>query len=86
MFAWAPIPPDMAHLGSLEFSKLLLSEAQVAVAPGVGFGEHGDGFVRIAVVENVHRTRQALRSIKSFLQRYRAGSLDNLDPGQRALG
>ena len=53
---------------------------------GVGFGEHGDGFVRIAVVENVHRTRQALRSIKSFLQRYRAGSLDNLDPGQRALG
>ncbi|MEQ9557742.1 MAG: LL-diaminopimelate aminotransferase [Rhodospirillales bacterium] len=86
MFAWAPIPEDMAHLGSLEFSKLLLSEAQVAVAPGVGFGEHGDGFVRIAVVENVHRTRQALRAIKSFMQRYRAGNLDNLDSGRRALG
>lgn len=86
MFAWAPIPEDMAHLGSLEFSKLLLSEAKVAVAPGVGFGEHGDGFVRIAVVENVHRTRQALRSIKTFLQRYRVGALDNLDPGRRAHG
>lgn len=86
MFAWAPIPEDMAHLGSLEFSKLLLSEAQVAVAPGVGFGEHGDGHVRIAVVENVQRTRQAVRSIKSFLSRYRAGNLDNLESARRALG
>jgi len=83
MFAWAPIPEDLAHLGSLEFSKLLLSEAQVAVAPGVGFGEHGDGFVRIAVVENVHRTRQAIRAIKSFLTRYRAGNLDNRDGARR---
>ena len=82
MFAWAPIPEDMAHLGSLAFSKLLLSEAQVAVSPGVGFGEHGDEHVRIALVENVHRTRQAIRSIKSFLSRYRAGNLDNQD-GQR---
>ena len=70
MFAWAPIPSAFAHLGSLEFSKLLLSEAQVAVAPGIGFGEHGDGFVRLALVENKHRTRQAVRSIKSFLDNY----------------
>jgi alanine-synthesizing transaminase len=67
MFAWAPIPGPFAHLGSIEFSKLLLSEAKVAVAPGIGFGEHGDGFVRIGLVENVHRTRQAIRNIKAFL-------------------
>ena len=70
MFAWAPIPPAFRHLGSMEFSKLLLREAKVAVAPGVGFGEHGDGHVRIGLVENVHRTRQAVRNIKSFLTRY----------------
>ena len=69
MFAWAPIPPAFAHLGSLEFSKLLLSEASVAVAPGLGFGEYGDNHVRIALVENKHRIRQALRNIKSFLSR-----------------
>jgi alanine-synthesizing transaminase len=67
MFAWAPVPPMFRHLGSLEFSKLLLSEAEVAVSPGVGFGEHGDGFVRIALVENRQRIRQAVRNIKSFL-------------------
>jgi alanine-synthesizing transaminase len=67
MFAWAPIPPAYAHLGSLEFSKLLLERAKVAVAPGIGFGEHGDGFVRIALVENTHRLRQAVRSIRAFL-------------------
>jgi alanine-synthesizing transaminase len=70
MFAWAPIPSAFRHLGSLEFAKLLLREAQVAVSPGAGFGEHGDSHVRIALVENVHRTRQALRSIKAFLARY----------------
>lgn len=70
MFAWAPIPPAFKHLGSVEFSKLLLSEAKVAVAPGIGFGEHGEGFVRIGLVENVHRTRQAVRTIKSFLGNY----------------
>lgn len=70
MFAWAPLPPAFKHLGSLEFSKLLLREAQVAVAPGIGFGEHGDDFVRLAVVENKHRTRQAIRSIKSFMDNY----------------
>jgi alanine-synthesizing transaminase len=66
MFAWAPIPEPFTHLGSLEFSKLLLAEAQVAVSPGLGFGEYGDGFVRLALVENRHRTRQAARNIKSF--------------------
>ncbi len=68
MFAWAPIPPAYAHLGSLAFSKLLLERAKVAVAPGIGFGEHGDGHVRIALVENTHRLRQAVRSIRGFLQ------------------
>jgi alanine-synthesizing transaminase len=67
MFAWAPIPEAFRHLGSLEFSKLLVEEADVAVAPGLGFGEHGDDFVRIALVENEHRIRQAARSIKRFL-------------------
>lgn len=67
MFAWAPIPPQYAHLGSVEFSKLLLAKAKVAVAPGIGFGEQGDGHVRIALVENTQRLRQAVRSIKSFL-------------------
>jgi alanine-synthesizing transaminase len=67
MFAWAPIPPAFRHLGSLEFSKLLIEHAEVAVAPGVGFGEHGDDYVRLAFVENEHRIRQAARSIKRFL-------------------
>lgn len=67
MFAWAPIPPRYAHLGSLEFSKLLMEKAKVAVAPGIGFGEYGDGHVRIALVENQHRLRQALRNIKQFM-------------------
>ncbi len=67
MFVWAPIPPDFAHLGALEFSKLLLRHARVAVAPGVGFGEYGEGFVRFALVENKHRIRQAVRSVKTLL-------------------
>lgn len=67
MFAWAPLPPSMEKVGSLEFSKLLLEKAGVAVAPGVGFGENGEGFVRIALVENEHRIRQAARAIKKFL-------------------
>ncbi len=68
MFAWAPIPPRYAHLGSVEFSKLLLARAKVAVAPGIGFGEHGDTHVRIALVENTQRLRQATRNIRAFLQ------------------
>ena len=67
MFAWAPIPEQFRHLGSLEFSKLLIEKADVAVAPGIGFGEHGDDYVRIALVENEHRIRQAARNIKRFL-------------------
>jgi alanine-synthesizing transaminase len=67
MFAWAPLPEAFRHLGSLEFSKLLIEHADVAVAPGVGFGEHGDDHVRLALVENEHRIRQAARNIKRFL-------------------
>jgi alanine-synthesizing transaminase len=79
MFAWAPIPPRFASLGSVEFSKLLLSRAKVAVSPGLGFGEQGDGHVRIALVENTHRLRQAVRNIRQFLH---AGS--NLVDGTTA--
>lgn len=68
MFAWAPLPPALAHLGSLEFSKQLLTHAKVAVAPGVGYGEDGEGFVRIAMVENEHRLRQAARNVKAYLK------------------
>jgi alanine-synthesizing transaminase len=67
MFAWAPIPAEFRKMGTLAFSKLLLERANVAVAPGVGFGEHGEGFVRIALVENNQRLRQATRNIKAFL-------------------
>jgi alanine-synthesizing transaminase len=68
MFAWAPLPPACAHLGSLEFSKQLLTHAKVAVAPGVGYGENGEGYVRIAMVENEQRLRQAARNVKRYLQ------------------
>ena len=74
MFAWVPIPDEFAHLGSLEFAKLLISEAAVAVAPGVGFGEYGDQYVRIALVENEQRLRQAARNIKKFLSAARLSS------------
>jgi alanine-synthesizing transaminase len=67
MFAWAPIPPAFQGIGSLAFSKLLLERANVAVSPGIGFGEYGEGFVRIALVENRQRLRQATRNIKAFL-------------------
>ena len=67
MFAWAPVPERFRQIGSLEFSKLLIEKADVAVAPGIGFGENGDGFVRIALVENEQRIRQAARNIGRFL-------------------
>ena len=67
MFCWAPLPPALAHLGSLEFTKQLLTHAGVAVAPGVGYGEDGEGFVRIAMVENEQRIRQAARNVKKYL-------------------
>ena len=69
MFVWVPIPQRFHNLGSLEFSKLLLTEAEVAVAPGIGFGEYGEGYVRLGLVENRHRIRQAVRNIKAFLGR-----------------
>ena len=65
MFAWAPIPEKFRPLGSLEFSKVLLKEADISVAPGIGFGEYGENFVRIGLVENEHRIRQAARNIKA---------------------
>ena len=68
MFAWAPLPPQFMEIGSLEFSKLLIQHAKVAVSPGVGFGEYGEGYVRIALVENPHRIRQAARNIRKFIQ------------------
>ncbi len=69
MFAWAPIPEQFKHLGSMEFSKLLLQEADIAVAPGIGFGEYGDDHVRIGLVENEQRIRQAARNLRRFLGR-----------------
>lgn len=68
MFAWAPLPPKYAHLGSVEFSKMLMLKAGVAVSPGVGFGDHGEGYVRMALVENEQRIRQAARNIKALMQ------------------
>ncbi len=68
MFAWAPIPPVFQPLGSLEFSTLLVEKAELAVSPGIAFGEHGEGFVRIALVENEQRIRQAARNVRRFLE------------------
>ena len=67
MFCWTPVPEPFKELGSVEFAKLLIEKADVAVSPGLGFGEYGEGFVRIALVENEHRIRQAARNIKKFL-------------------
>ena len=68
MFVWAPLPEPFRAMGSIEFSKMLLTRGKVAVSPGVGFGEHGEGFVRFALVENEHRIRQAIRGAKAVLQ------------------
>lgn len=70
MFIWASLPASVRHLGSLEFSKRLLREAKIAVSPGAGFGEHGEGFVRIALIENENRIRQAARNLKIFLKTF----------------
>jgi len=67
MFVWAQIPEQYRSLGSLEFSKLLLTDAKTAVSPGIGFGDHGDAHVRFALIENEERTRQALRGIRQML-------------------
>jgi alanine-synthesizing transaminase len=68
MFAWAPIPETFQSLGSVEFSTLLVEKAEVAVSPGIGFGEYGEGYVRIALVENEQRIRQAARNVRRFLE------------------
>jgi len=67
MFVWSKIPDSMINLGSLEFSKRLLTEAKVAVSPGVGFGDYGEGYVRFSLIENEHRIKQAVRNIKKFI-------------------
>jgi alanine-synthesizing transaminase len=67
MFAWAPVPEKFREAGSMEFAKQLLVHAKVAVSPGIGFGEYGEGYVRVALVENEHRIRQAARNVKKFL-------------------
>jgi len=68
MFVWAPIPEQYRAMGSLEFTKKMLQEAKVAVSPGIGFGEYGDGFVRFGLIENEHRTRQAVRGIRDMFR------------------
>ncbi len=80
MFVWAPIPEPWATAGSLEFSKFLLREGKVAVSPGIGFGDYGDGFVRFALIENEHRTRQAVRGIRRALRQ------GDVAPKRRAAG
>jgi len=84
MFAWVPIPEKFRELGSLEFSKLLLEKSDVAVAPGIGFGEHGDDYVRIALVENEQRIRQAARNVRRFFDNTDR-TLHNVVPLQKAV-
>lgn len=79
MFAWSPIPEPFREMGSVEFSKLLVEKAEVAVSPGTGFGERGEGYVRIALVENEQRIRQAARNIRRFLETA-PGQLHNVVP------
>jgi alanine-synthesizing transaminase len=69
MFVWAPIPESYREMGSLEFSKKLIRDARVAASPGIGFGEYGDGHVRFGLIENEHRTRQAVRGIRDMFRR-----------------
>jgi alanine-synthesizing transaminase len=80
MFCWAPLPTACRDMGSLAFAKLLLEEADVAVSPGIGFGEYGDGHVRMALVENKHRLRQAVRNIRGFLARHGARTAALAEP------
>ena len=69
MFVWAPIPEPYLEMGSLEFSKKLLADAKVAVSPGIGFGKYGDDHVRFGLIENEHRTRQAIRGIRNMFKK-----------------
>ncbi|MFW7267730.1 LL-diaminopimelate aminotransferase [Gluconacetobacter sp. Hr-1-5] len=83
MFAWAPLPAAFREMGSVDFSKLLLKEAGVAVAPGLGFGEYGEGFVRIGLVENTQRLRQATRAIRQFMGRHGVNLPETSGAGRR---
>lgn len=83
MFVWAPIPEQYSHMGSLEFSKKLLDDAKVAVSPGVGFGECGDGHVRFGLIENEHRTRQAVRGIRDMFKKDRIEALPEVDASRQ---
>ncbi|MCK5697561.1 MAG: aminotransferase class I/II-fold pyridoxal phosphate-dependent enzyme, partial [Gammaproteobacteria bacterium] len=74
MFVWAPIPDEYKEMGSIEFSKKLLIEAKVAVSPGIGFGEYGDDHVRFSLIENEHRTRQAVRGIREMFKKDKVGA------------
>ena len=78
MFAWAKVPERFAHLGSLGFAKLMIEKAEVAVAPGLGFGEQGEGYVRLALVENEQRIRQAARGFRKLMDAADGGSLHNV--------
>jgi alanine-synthesizing transaminase len=80
MFAWAPLPEKFHNIGSMEFAKRLIEEAGVAVAPGLGFGEYGEGYVRIGLVENEHRIRQAARAVKKFLSGPEPASAARIEP------
>ncbi len=80
MFAWAPLPEKFHNIGSMEFAKRLIEEAGVAVAPGLGFGEYGEGYVRIGLVENEHRIRQAARAVKKFLSGPEPASAARVEP------
>ena len=84
MFAWVPVPEAFRSVGSVGFSKLLIEKADVAVSPGVGFGEHGEGYVRIALVENEHRIRQAARNIRRFLSEDRSALHNTMAQGEKA--
>ena len=84
MFAWVPVPEAFRSVGSVGFSKLLIEKADVAVSPGVGFGEHGEGYVRIALVENEHRIRQAARNIRRFLSEDRSALHNTMAQGEEA--
>ena len=69
MFVWAPIPDKFKEMGSIQFAKLLIDEAEVAVSPGIAFGEYGEGYLRISMVENDQRIKQAVRNIKKLMDK-----------------
>jgi alanine-synthesizing transaminase len=86
MFAWIPVPAEFRDMGTMEFSKLLLQEAKVAVSPGIGFGEYGEGYLRVALVENTQRIRQAVRNIKTFMNSAKAHDAAEAATARRAVG